>query len=92
MWQVSTWSRKRTVWIYYWFFQIAENAKAGKKQKTFSSELGSPVHKNTIHKLVKAYIKSRDRTPSHRVLELPKEDKGRPFLLCKYNKLVQNQN
>lgn len=63
-----------------------------KKRHFFSSELGFPVRKNTIHKLAKAYIKTRDRTPSYRVLELPKEDEGRPLLLCKYDKLVQNQN
>lgn len=60
------------------------------KQKTFSSELGFPVRESTIHKLAKAYIKSRDRMPLHRVLELLKGDKGRPLLLGKYDKLVQN--
>lgn len=48
------------------------------------------MRESTIHKLAKAYIKSRDRMPLHRVLELLKGDKGRPLLLGKYDKLVQN--
>lgn len=38
----------------------------------FTSELGSPVRESTIRNLKKAYMKSRDRTPCRRVLELPK--------------------
>lgn len=65
------------------------SAKAGKTTH-FSSELGFLVCESTICNLKKVHIKSRDRTPSHRVLELPKGDRGRPLLLGKYDELVQN--
>lgn len=56
----------------------------------FTSELGSPVRESTIRNLKKAYMKSRDKTPCRRVLELPKGDRGRPLMLGKYDELVQN--
>ena len=42
----------------------------------FSKELESPIRESTVRNFKKAYMKAREKTPTRRLLELPKQDRG----------------
>ena len=70
-----------------------ENGIANAARK-FTKELDSPVNQSTVRSIKKAYLKTSKRRrldfDQEPICELPKETRGRPVLLGKYDEILQD--